>query len=303
MTRRRLLLAALLVLGLLAGTAALALSASTADAAPTRLELDGEQPLATDDGVATYEAEGVVSREFSRVAMTGTIADDHADAGLDGVYADAGRTYVCLDYQEDLSRTLRLYLPGAYLTPRAADLSPVGGGGPTATLTPIDNGTRTALEVTLTGSGRHCYAAGAAQGAYSGSKSWVKRVIGNWTGVSLPSLSGGPDAEWSYVNASVFENDSTYAVPEDAAVQYDRDPRPDELAWVSVSGCSEGDDQTVCQLTLENETMLKTTEPRDVRYRQTPTGPIETLSSGVDDAIQSAREAASEMADTVRGWL
>jgi hypothetical protein len=302
MIRRR-VLAVLLVLGLLAATAALTLSVSTAGAAPTRLELDGDQPLATDDAVATYEAEGVVSREFSRVAMTGTIADDHADADVDGVYADAGRTYICLDYQEDLPRTVRLYLPGEYLTPRAADLSPIGGKGPTATLTPIDNGTRTALEVTLTESGRHCYAAGAVQGAYSGSKSWIKRVVGNWSGVSLPSLSGGSAAEWSYVNASTFENASTHTVPADATVQYDRDPRVNERAWVTVPGCSDGDSQAVCQLSLENGTMLKSSDPRNVRYRTTATGPIEQLQSGVEDAIQAAREAASEVADTVRGWL
>lgn len=292
--RRRTILLALLLL--VVASIATGFVVGLTGAAGPRLELDENTPLMADATVDTYEQEGVVDVELDRVAMTVTVADTHDQADLDGMHADEGVTYLCLDYREDLSRTIRLYVDGDLVSPRAAELSPVGGEGPAATLASVQNGSATAVTVTFDQAGRHCYAVGALRGYKSSGESWSRKVIGNFTGVELPSLAGSDsDAAWSYINASRVRPNETLSVPADATVQYDRDPGPGAPAWVTAPGCEDGEEQAICQLSLHNETMLKVTDSRDLRYRTTPAGPIEGLQSNINDAIQAAQDAVSAL--------
>ncbi len=120
-------------------------------AAQTTTTIDAGHSLTSDAAKQSYQSDGVVSTTPAQADVNITIAESHDDVGLDGIYADGLDTYLRIDYDEDIARTLRFYVPAEYFSPRTKrGLEPVDGG-PNTDLTPVRGGNMTAVTVEVGG--------------------------------------------------------------------------------------------------------------------------------------------------------
>jgi len=93
--------------------------ASVAVAQESIYEADTGHELATNESIAEFENESVVSGDIHGLNMSLTVADDADDAGLnDWITRSTGRVFLRVDYNEELDRTVRFYLPQEYASPQ-----------------------------------------------------------------------------------------------------------------------------------------------------------------------------------------
>lgn len=289
---------------LLASVVLLAVVANSGAAAPPLLAIDADHPLATEAAIDRFEEDGVVSRNLSEVDLGITVAKKAGQADIGGHHADLTQTYLCLEYREGLDREIRVYLPESYFEPRPAELSPMGEqGGPTATLSPVENGTMTAVTVTFTEPARPCYVIHMETGVYFGVRSWMAEVTENATGVQLPDLRG-KSADWDPIQPRELAGNATVPLPEaytEPAVQYNT-ADDGEDRWVNVPECTDPTEQRVCRFERNNQTHVMSTSenPPAVRYRER-TSPSITFESAINDALAAVDRIQDSIDDLFGG--
>lgn len=258
--------------------------------------VDNDHPLTEDDAVAEFEDSGTVSRDIPQLLMTVTVANKHDDANISGPYVDVNRLWVCMDYKEDVERTVRLNLPSEYLTPRPVHEKSVTSAHSVRTRV-LENKRGTALTVAFDGPGRACFAFSKSAGTYFGFKSDAQEWLNRTAGFSLPKATASSD--WQRLPGTAFENASTYPVETDGepvTIQFDAEPGP-ERTWINVPKCADPSEQAVCRLAgTENETDQRVTlmstqsDPPAVRYRMGEST-SSSIISGFRDTLQSLGSA------------
>jgi len=112
-------------------------------------EADTSHELATNESIATFEDEGVVSGDVHGLNMSLTVAEDADDAGLnDWITRSSGRVFLRVDYNEELDRTVRFYLPQEYASPQLKQGLEAQNSDLTADLEPTHDRNHTAVTVT-----------------------------------------------------------------------------------------------------------------------------------------------------------
>lgn len=218
-----------------------------------------------------YESDGVATTEIGRVGMQVTVSKSAADAGLDTwKHLDAANTYIRLNYTESVPRTIRIYIPDEYATPRVKRGLDAETGGPTAALAPTDDRNYTAMTVTVDEPTTAVYKLNAVSGAVFEARSGVKEVINESVGIEVPRLGGG--RQWQYVGSDQLSGDNvTRKLGEGSLSQYTIQYAVDdgnETDWLTVGECDGGGQ--VCALERDDSVYVfaPTESPPRVRYKR-----------------------------------
>jgi len=279
---------ALLVVVLLAGTAA-----------ATTTTIDANHELASDQAIATYDSDGVASTNLTQLDMTVTVAENHEDAGVEGFYFDTGSTYLRLDYDEDIARTIRIYIPAEYFKPRVKQgLDPIDSG-PDATLTPVNDNEMTAVTIEVSGQTDAVYDMNAISGNVWSGLSEQSESFENRTGWSLPSVRSS--AGWEYINAGTYSASEPATINgTDMTLQYAGNTSTPETVWYPVRQCTDAQDQRVCYVEQDNMTVLTSTQDSpQVRYRQD--GGLFSVGGSVVNDIRRSLDRGPEWFDGLFG--
>jgi len=260
------------------------LAVTAAGAQTTTTTIDAQNPLVEQTTINEFERSETVTRNLSQVDMEVTVAEDGTDAGLTGPRIDSMQTYLRLDYDEGISRTIRIYVPSEYFEPRVQRSLSAANGGPDAQLTPTANGTMTAVTIEVSGPTDSPYAISAVAGDVWAVRSWARDKTENTTGWEFPTLAGGE--QWQYIDAGTYSTSAPARINGTAAtIQYQAGTAND-TAWLPVPECDDPSSQAVCSLEERNATIIMSSQdsPR-VRYKY-GTDPLSDLGSAVNDLRQ-----------------
>lgn len=260
--------------------------------------VDNNHELADDDQIEQFESEGVATGEADDIDLELTIAEDSDDVQADR-FTDAGRLYLEVDYQEDIDRTLRIYVPDEYFHPYedqsmtthtddvTAEMEPIDAGNYTAVTVHMDGATKTTLEVSTVESTIWQYR--------DGTFDWLDGSLG----VDVPRLGGSGDEPWEYVDSRQFAGDERVSISADATVQYDAADNNSETVWLEVPSCSA--DAPVCTVSQGNETAVLADNASDVpqiRYSE-ETSLGDRFSAGFREVMEEVRTTV----DNVRSGI
>ncbi len=126
----RRLIAAVLVVCLLSTTAA----------AATMTAIDADHGLTSDTEQAAFEEEGYATTDLNAPNMTVSVAAELSQCGVeDWTVSDLRNDFLCVEYGEEIDRTIRLHIPQEYWHPYVREeVSPVAGDE-TASFQPVED--------------------------------------------------------------------------------------------------------------------------------------------------------------------
>lgn len=264
-------------------------------------EADTNHGLADDSAIETYDSEGVVTGDVHGLDMSVTVAENSDDAGLSGLlYRDTGRVFLRLDYDEEISRTIRLYLPREYVKPQLKQGLEAAESGVTADLEPTADRNHTVVTVTLEEPTTVVFPISAGRGAIADSRSGFSGIVANVTGIELPSLTDR-GAEWHYVSADELNDSEADYIPANATtIQHDTSTNSEDADWVPVPSCDDGT-QEICTYTKADQPdrtyILYTGADRSaVRYREG-----RSVSGDLSTAVNDAMRGVDNLVDDVVG--
>lgn len=272
------------------------------------MAVDTGHDLDEDAKIATFESKGVASGSVDSLNMTVTVADKITQLNRSWwTAASSGRVFLRVDYNEELPRTVRLYIPSEYFRPRVnKGLAPLEDG-PAAQFEPTDEREYTAVTIELDGKTDAIYGVSALRGGISTGRSGIFGAVENVTGFEVPSLTTNT-ADWQPVpETALNSSDATYRIPynqtndTELTVQYDAAESTTEERWLIVSSC-DGGDQPVCSFQKEgsNSTYLLSMaeNPPPVRWK-TDASAADTGRFVIDDIGQ----ALADIKDDLGGWF
>jgi hypothetical protein len=236
-----------------------------------RATLDAETGLTDADTIDRYESEEMVSTTTAAPAMRLTIAEDHDDVGLNGVYLDIDKAYLRVQYNESIERTVRFYVPSEYWYPIVAEQDAVNADV-TAEMAPTDDGRYTAATVQFDGETDAVFPVPKEASRVVWGRDQSRDIVENSTGYEPPSL--GSSGTWQYVPEDQLDGASSYPLNESGGltVQYDAD-RSSAEEWISVPECGESD-APVCTYRKQGVddrvyVLSRTDDAPDVRFKET----------------------------------
>jgi len=134
------LIALLLVLSLVAVPAA----------AQTMTTIDADHGLTSDAAKASFEEDGVATTSLSAPDVTITVASELSQCGVeDWTVSDTRNDFVCLEYSEEIDRTLRFFVPNEYWHPYVRETVDPVHGDVTASFEPVEDSEYTAVTATV----------------------------------------------------------------------------------------------------------------------------------------------------------
>lgn len=294
MTHRQYIIAALGILLAIGAVGVPAAGASNVHA------VDTDHSLVSDSSMATFDAEEVVSGNVDGLDMTITVADKVSQLNKsEWAHASSARTFLRVEYDEEIDRTVRVYIPTEYFRPRVkSGLAPLESG-PAAQLQPVKDRQYTAVTITFEEETTAIYPISAPRGAISSGRSGVSDLVENSTGFSLPKMTSG-GAEWQPVpGEAMTDTEATYRIPSnetDITVQYDAEESAEEERWLTVQSCDRSD-QPVCTFDRDGSNatyLLSTTEdvpPVRWKAETTATDTFWSTWNDVEDAGSGLKEA------------
>lgn len=268
--------------------------------------VDHDHGLATDDAKDTYQSQGVATGNVYGLDASLTVADTAEGVGLpDWKYVSTGATYLQIDYNEDIERTLRIHVPQEYFTPRLKQDLEAAESDLTADFEPSDNGNYTVVTVTVDEPTTAVFRVPWHRGAVAESRDRLSEFVNETTGFSLPSIAGSED-DWQYIEQGALSTNTTYALQTNESqytIQYDADASQSTEQWLTVRSCDSTDDAPVCTFEKAgqpNKTYLlsKSSTPPQIRFK-TGGSSVSSIQSSIND-LQEAVDAA--LAD-VSSWL
>lgn len=227
-------MATILVLSMAAGAFVAAVDAQ--DGVAT---VDADHGLTDRGSIDAFETRGVASTSVAVPALSITVADDHDDAGLDGFRTDFNNRYLRLQYNESLTRTVRLYIPSEYWYPIVAEDREAENSDVTATFSPTPDGRYTAVTVRFTRETDATWAIPRAASFVFWGREESRAVVENATGYEPPQVGSG--SAWQYVPDDQLDGNASYPInaSDGATVQYDAaDGEPEQ--WLTVPECGGG---------------------------------------------------------------
>lgn len=174
----------------------------------TRTTIDSDHALTSDEKQSAFVESGSASADITAPNMTVTVASEHETCGIDGFNSDIRNDYLCIDYAEDVDRTIRIHIPAEYWTPYLRQsVDPVAGDA-TAAYEPVNDASATAVTVTLDESGTYAWPVTKETSFFAERKKSVLDRVSNVTGVGVPSSD-----EWQYIDAAQLGgNESAYVL-------------------------------------------------------------------------------------------
>lgn len=302
-TLRRLLVV-LAVGSLIAAAIGAGASVASAQAGDAPLTIDADNPLTSDDAIAEFRETGSVTRELSQVNATITVAEQSSDANLGGPFIDSANTYVRINYNEELERTLRIYLPAELVTPRPKYGHPAVNADAVADFEPSEG--YQSVELTIDGETDATWVMSKTSGAVFDSRRWVRETVANVTGFDVPSLAGG--ADWEFIKSEQYGPESPAVIetaPGNLTMQY-RTVDNGEQTWLPLPECTDPADQPACYYASTDDTnatstviMTTNSDPPRIRYKE---GVDSSASAtGIIDDLAAVPDRIDELLDGVFG--
>lgn len=298
--------AIVLVAVLVVATAPIGTAAAAAgNGESTQTQIDADHRLVENSSVSTFRAEGVVTAELDQVDGAITIAETKADVGLGPTEAltssNVGNDFVRIQYREDISRTLRIWIPAEYASPYERRGVESVSSDHVADLDAVRERTYLQIIVYVDGPADIVIPVGQVAGPVEG---YVSQRMGAIETLLAGYL--GSDEDWTYVDG-LSGDDRTVDLevnPETAIVQFDEvdqtgeDPDP---RWINVP---EGDVRgapVYYHVDRGNESMylvINSDEEIDIRYK-----PESSIIDEARGAIADARAAAEAVPERLSRWF
>lgn len=257
----------------------------------------------------TFERGDHVTADVGGLDMTVTVTEDGSVAGVNTLSGSPITTYIGIDYDEDIQRTVRIYIPDDYVEPRVKEGVESAHGTTTASYEPVAGGDYMAVTVRLSGGDEVALPVNTVFGTYLRTSDMMYGQIENVTGTHIPRLGSSGSAQWQYVPEHALNaSNATYTLQQpsenetvgidDMTVQYDDSPGANDPTWLSVPPC----DKTtvpVCATTSDGKAILFSAdeEAPPIRYKHTVDHVSETRS-----AWKELEEEWGQLIDRIRGW-
>ncbi|APX98695.1 hypothetical protein [Natronorubrum daqingense] len=265
--------------------------------------VDDSHTLDDDRQIEEFETDGHTTGEADDLDLEMTISEDSEHVSTDPM-TDIGTTYIELDYQEDIDRTIRFYVPQEYFHPYE-DQSLSVDGDATAEMEPVEGGEYTAVTVHTEGEGTYVLETSSVESSLWDHRNSAYDWMDDATGYEVPRFAGSGDGEeWEYVESREFAGDDTVSVDVNATVQHDAGESNNETSWVHTPECS-GSGEAMCTLEQGDEQLIMTdnhtNETAQVRYK-TDTSLTDNLRAGLNEVrsdidawISNVQNALSEV--------
>ena len=260
--------------------------------------VDDQHDLADDAAIDTYEERGVVTGDADELNMTLTIADDCGDAGHETI-VDLTKQCLRVQYNEDVPRTVRIWIPRDYWTPYENQNLRSADGSVTAEMEPINDRQYAAVTVHLAGKTDAVFEINTVQSKLWGARERSYRMVNGSVDIEVPRIAGSNNNPWTHLDSSQFAGNESYSInTPSATVQYDASAEHNDTTWVTVPKCS-GDDAPVCRLDRGDKQILVPDTDEEipaVRYKDDASR-VEKLRAGfrevgviVDEYVNGAQE-------------
>jgi hypothetical protein len=230
----RQLVAKLAVVALLIGSCVA--TAGLAGADSTITDLDHNTPLTERDTWSTFRNDGVATADVAAPALKITVAKEHEDVDVGGFHNDYANEFVRVEYDEDIDRTIRFYVPSNYWKPYFDESAEsIAGDDVVAKLVPVAGGKYTAVTIRFSGKTDAVFAVSQLKGSTWSFWSEQDEKIEETTGVST-GIAG--TSQWNYARSSDWSNGtlvvSNVSDPSRVMIQYDGDVSAEEEVWLRV---------------------------------------------------------------------
>lgn len=296
-------LVVLLLAVLAVGAVAVASGAAAGQSQENLVAIDGDTRLDSDDARAEYRSDGVTNATVSEYQLTVSVADSHDSVGLDGVYTDADAAYLRVDYDEDIQRTFRFYVPSSYWYPHVLEGHDAENNDVAMDMRSVENSTMTAVTVTLDGQTDAVFRISRAAGTIYRVRDEGRSVIENVTGWDIPSITGGGEP-WQRIESSQLSGENaTVPIQTNGSaytLQYDTSREPASSSWVNLPECESitGRDAPVCYDTRDSEDYVWVYSRTEgdapaVRYRAGSGGLLTGIKSGLNDLMNIPNDIMS----------
>lgn len=267
-------LVALLTLSLPAMVGLGAASSTNTSSNSSLTTIDDDHPVATEDGVDEFQADGFTSGHTGDIDLEITVAESSADVGVDSMFeTDFNGVFLRTEYNETIDRSVRFYVPKEMWHPHRMEGEDAITGDAEADFDIADDGNYTAVTVHFDGETDSVFRISKEAATIFELRSQSTSFVENVTGYEMPTVIGSTD--WQYPDDTFDGNNSTAAFEHsgELTVEYDSDDTPGRERWVNVPSCdsSAGSDAAVCSFErdgVENTTYVtaRTADAPDIRY-------------------------------------
>ncbi len=118
--------------------------------AQTMTTIDADHGLTSDAAKASFEEDGIATTSLSAPDVTITIASELSQCGVeDWTVSDVRNDFVCLEYGEEIDRTLRFFVPNEYWHPYIRETVDPVHGDASASFEPVEDSEYTAITATV----------------------------------------------------------------------------------------------------------------------------------------------------------
>lgn len=291
MSRRALLAALVLVI-----------AGITAPVAADTIEtIDADHDLTDQSTIEQYDETGTARADLVTPNMSLTVAENHDDVGLDGIWLDFDSRYLRVQYNETVDRTIRFYIPSEYWHPLTSLDKEAVNTDLTADFRPSTSGRYTVVSMDVDGPTDAVFEIQRATTGVFFLRSKSRTVVENTTGYDTPRI--GSAGEWKYVPEDSLDGNASYPInaSDGATVQYDAGTG-ENATWLAVPDCG-GVDAPVCLYEKrgqgDTEYVLSTTQTApDVRWKAS-----EDLSAQAGSAWNDLQLVPDRIWDTINGLL
>lgn len=260
--------------------------------------VDGNHDLDSEQAVDQYQEDGIATGDADDLNLKMTITEDCSEVGHDPLVSPP-QTCLKVDYDEEVARTIRVYIPRDYWIPHDQQNMRSVDGDVTAEMEPIQDRQYTAITIHLSGESESVFTISEVQSGLWGARERMYRTVNGSVGINTPRIAGSDNTPWKYVSSSEFTANESYSVQSEATVQYDARPGYNETSWQPVPDCGSRAEAPVC--TLErNDGKIIIPEDNDnvptVRYNTQA-----SISEKVSSGIREVRSTITERFDGLRG--
>lgn len=250
--------------------------------------VDDDHALADRETIDEYDETGVARASIDSPNMNLTVADSSDDVDVEGYRFDMTTTYLEIEYDETISREIRVFIPSEYWHPLSQEIdSDDHDSETTAEFRPTDDGRYTAVTVDFDDRETAVFEIPVQAEFVFWSRDQSRDLINDTVGVEPPRLATG--GEWEYLSPSELQSNETIPIKADGGVEIQQDELtddPNDDNWIGVPRCSRSTGG-VCTYTVDGDQntvylLTQTNDPPEVRYKA-GTDPGESLGSMLRD--------------------
>jgi len=287
------------VIVVVGGLLALALAFGTLGASAEPNTIDDDTRLDESATIDSFEANGTVRADAPTLNLTITVSRDRREAGVDAVTGGM-HTYIRVQYNESVDRTVRIYIPDAYMEPRVKSDVQSLTDGTTAEYEPVEQKDATAVVVELDGQTDATFEVNRAFGTYLSATDRAYGVFESVTGFRPPRVGARERPQWQFPPPGALSGgNATYQIQDaetadNMTIQYDATPNSEESSWIRVPKCS-ASVEPVCVADREGGPVLFATNNSvpPIRYKYS--------ADRVEDAKSGGKKLKDAWGDLIDG--